>query len=107
MSLIPGITGKVSEEELAKTQERLRKFKFIMDSMTDDEMKNPRIVKSSRILRIARGSGTTPRDVKELLRQYNMSKKAIKGFAGNRKLRKQLMKQLKASGMDLSKMEGG
>jgi hypothetical protein len=31
-----------------------------------------------------------------------MSRKAIKGFAGNRKMRKQLMKQLEASGIDLN-----
>ncbi len=55
-----------------------------------------------RVLRIARGSGTHPKDVKEMLRHYNMSRKALKGIAGNRKMRKQLMKQLEASGMNLA-----
>ena len=44
-----------------------------------------------------------PRDVKELLRNYEMSRKAIKGFAGNRKMQKQLLQQLEASGVDLDK----
>jgi signal recognition particle subunit SRP54 len=64
-------------------------------------MTDPKTVKSTRVTRIARGAGVTPRDVKELLKNYETSRKAIKGLAGNRKMRKQLMKQLDASGIDL------
>jgi len=63
--------------------------------MTEGELDDPKTIKSSRVIRIARGSGTTPKDVRELLKQYNNSKKAIKGFMGNRKMRRQLMKQMK------------
>jgi signal recognition particle subunit SRP54 len=94
-SMIPGMSGKVSDKDMEASQERLRKFKVIMDSMTEEELEDPKILKSSRVMRIAKGSGTTPRDVRELLKQYNMSKKAIKGFMGNRKMRRQLMKQMK------------
>jgi signal recognition particle subunit SRP54 len=76
-----------------------------MDSMTDAEMTDPKMVKSSRVQRLARGAGVSPRDVKELLRHYEMSRKAIKGFAGNRKMRRQLLKQLADSGMDLEGLE--
>src|SRR3989441_87746 len=100
-SLIPGVGGKMKDADMENTQARLRRFKIIMDSMTDDEMKDPKLVKSSRVQRIARGAGVAPRDVKELLRNYEMSRKAIKGFAGNRKMRKQLLQQLEASGVDL------
>src|SRR5881628_973688 len=100
-SLIPGVGGKMKDADMENTQARLRRFKIIMDSMTDDEMKDPKLVKSSRVQRIARGAGVAPRDVKELLRNYEMSRKAIKGFAGNRKMRKQLMAQLEASGVDI------
>jgi len=102
-SLIPGVGGKMKDADMENTQARLRRFKIIMDSMTDDEMKDPKLVKSSRVQRIARGAGVAPRDVKELLRNYEMSRKAIKGFAGNRKMRKQLLQQLEASGVDLDK----
>src|SRR3989449_64820 len=102
-SLIPGMGGKMKDADMESTQARLRRFKIIMDSMTDDEMKDPKLVKSSRVQRIARGAGVAPRDVKELLRNYEMSRKAIKGFAGNRKMRKQLLQQLEASGVDLDK----
>src|SRR2546422_893727 len=100
-SLIPGVGGKMKDADMENTQARLRRFKIIMDSMTDDEMKDPKLVKSSRVQRIARGAGVAPRDVKELLRNYEMSRKAIKGFAGNRKMRKQLLQQLEASGVNL------
>jgi signal recognition particle subunit SRP54 len=100
LSMIPGMGGAMSDEDLRQTQERLRRFKIIMDSMTVEEKTNPRLIKSSRVSRIARGSGTTPRDVKELLRHYNTSKKAIKGLAGNRKMRRQLMKQLESGKFD-------
>lgn len=100
-ALIPGVGGKVKDSDMENTQARLRRFKIIMDSMTDEEMTNPKIVKSSRVQRIAHGAGVAPRDVKELLRNYEMSRKAIKGFAGNRKMRKQLLQQMEASGIDV------
>jgi len=94
-SMLPGISGKLSDKDVEASQERLRKFKVIMDSMTKEELEDPKLIKSSRISRIARGSGSTPKEVRDLLKQYNMSKKAIKGFMGNRKMRRQMMKQLK------------
>lgn len=101
LTLFPGMAGRMKEEDLAATQQRLGKFKVILQSMTAEEKANPKLLKASRVTRIARGSGTHPREVKELLRHYNMSRKAIKGLAGNRKMRKQLMKQLQAGGFDL------
>ena len=100
-TMLPGMSGKMSDEELEATQQRLRVFRIIMDSMTDSELDNPREIKSHHITRIARGSGTTPRQVKELLKQYNMARRAVKGFAGDRKMRRQLMKQMKAGGLDV------
>lgn len=102
-SMLPGVADRMKEQDVEATQERLARFRVIMDSMTDEELENPRLIKSSRVVRIARGSGTSPRDVKELLKQYNMSKRAMKGFLGNRKMRRQLMKQMK--GADLSAKE--
>jgi len=61
-------------------------------------MTDPRLLKSSRILRIARGAGVTTQDVKELLKQYEASQKAIKGFTSDRKMRRQLMKQFGGKG---------
>jgi signal recognition particle subunit SRP54 len=92
LQMLPGVKG-VPQEQRDQTQERLRKFRVIMDSMTDDEMSNPRLLKSSRLVRIARGAGVTTHDVKELLKHYEMTQKTIKSFSSNRKMRRQLMKQ--------------
>jgi signal recognition particle subunit SRP54 len=102
-SMLPGFADKIKYQDMEATQEKLQRFRVIMDSMTDEELEDPKLIKSSRAIRIARGSGTTPKEVKELLKQYNMSKKAMKGFMGNRKMRRQLMKQFK--GVDISARE--
>jgi signal recognition particle subunit SRP54 len=86
--------GKVKQEDMDSTENKLSKFRIIMDSMTDEEMNDPNIVRASRIKRIARGAGVENRNVKELLKYYNMTKRMMKGFSGNRKMRKNLMKQL-------------
>jgi signal recognition particle subunit SRP54 len=96
MSMFPGAPAKMGDEELEATQEKLRKFKIIMASMTREELEDPKIVKSSRVRRIARGSGMKTQDVRTLLNHYNTTKKQMKGLMGNRKLRKQLEKQMKS-----------
>ncbi len=77
--LLPfGFGLKVDENVMEMTQEKMKKFKVIMDSMTEEELLNPKIIDSSRIRRIAIGSGTTPQDVKELLRYYKTMKNVMK-----------------------------
>jgi signal recognition particle subunit SRP54 len=97
LPMMPGMPDKIPDMEMYQTQDRLEKFKVILDSMTEEEMLNPKLIKSSRISRIARGSGCEPKDVKELLKYYNQTRKMLKGFSSNRKMRKALMKQLKFS----------
>jgi len=96
MSMLPGMSSMEDKIDLENSQARLKKYKNVMNSMTKEEMEDPKIIKSGRVHRIARGAGVDPKDVRELLRQYNQSKKAVKGFMGNRKLRKQLMKQMQS-----------
>jgi signal recognition particle subunit SRP54 len=100
VSMLPGMPGLTDKIDVEESQQRLWKYRVIMDSMTEAEMEDPRIIKSTRILRIAKGSGVDSKDVRELLRQYNVSKRAVKGLLGNRKLRRQLLKQLQASGLE-------
>ena len=76
------------------TQNKLQRFRIIMNSMTDEEMDDPSIIRASRVKRIAHGAGVENRNVKELLKYYNMTKRMMKGLSGNRKMRKNLMKQL-------------
>jgi len=94
MSLIPGMSKMEDKIDYEESQKKLALYKCIMDSMTNEEKEDPSIIKASRVQRIAVGSGTSVHEVRDLLKQYNQSKKAIKGVMGNRKMRKQLMKQM-------------
>ncbi len=87
--------GKLKQKDMAETENKLQKFKFIMDSMNNEEMNDPNIVRASRIKRIAHGAGVENRNVKELLKYYNVMKRTMKGLSGNRKMKKNLMNQLK------------
>ncbi|HII60661.1 signal recognition particle protein Srp54 [Pyrococcus horikoshii] len=80
LRMIPGLGYSLPDELISVGEERLRKFKVIMDSMTEEELMNPEIINYSRIKRIARGSGTSIKDVKELLTQYNQMKKFFKSM---------------------------
>lgn len=75
---ILGFKMAVPKEELELTEEKLDTFKVIMDSMTEQELKNPDIINSSRIKRIARGSGCSEASVRELLRYYRKIEKVFK-----------------------------
>ncbi|MCK4718268.1 MAG: signal recognition particle protein [Thermoplasmata archaeon] len=107
-SMLPGVGGaQLSDEEMEKTQRLLASFRVIMDSMTKEEMENPKLVKSQRIKRISRGAGVEPSDVKELLKRYNASKRAMKGMMGNRKMQRAMRKQMKSGQFDFPGMGGG
>jgi signal recognition particle subunit SRP54 len=86
--------GKIKDQDMDSTENKLQKFKIIMDSMTEEEMNDPNLVRASRVKRIARGAGVENKNVKELLKYYNVMKRTMKGISGNRKMRKNLMKQL-------------
>ncbi len=100
MDMLPMGPDTISDDKIMETQHKLDNFRIMMDSMTEEEMENPKKIKGDRIKRIARGSGRSPKDVRELLSHYKKTKKAVKGFAGNRKMRKQLMKQMESGNLD-------
>ncbi len=104
LNLIPGFSSaKVDEDQLKETQARLRSFRVIMDSMTPEEMKDPSLLKSDRIQRIARGSGHRPQEVRALLKHYEQTRKAAHGLASNRKLRRQMERQMAGGELKLPK----
>lgn len=81
LSMVPGIGMTIPTEQLKIGQEKLKKFKVIIDSMTPEERENPEIINASRIRRIARGSGTTEAEVRELLKQYEVMKHLTKALS--------------------------
>ena len=83
-SMIPGLgNAKIPEEMLGTQEEKIKKWEHIIKSMTQEEKTNPEILKkqTSRIARIAKGSGVNSSDVRALLKQYDMLSEMIKGGA--------------------------
>ena len=84
LKMFPGFSYNVPDEMMDMAEDRMEKWKVIIQSMTPEERDTPKILNSSRIRRVARGSGTTEKDVKELLKQYSMMKKMVKSFRRKR-----------------------
>jgi signal recognition particle subunit SRP54 len=81
--MIPGLgMMKLPEGLMEKQEEKMKHYKYIMQSMTKEEKENPEIISASRIKRIARGSGRTESEVRELLQQYEQMKKVLKMLGG-------------------------
>ena len=85
LNMMPGMGTKLPKNASQVTEERLNKYRILMDSMTEHELTHPEVIKQSRVKRIAKGAGMRNEDVKELLKYYQVTKKAIKGF-GKRKM---------------------
>jgi signal recognition particle subunit SRP54 len=79
-----GLGYKVPEDMQQVAAENLEKWKVIMKSMTDEELETPKCIRHSRVERIARGSGTQSKDVKDLLNQFQQSKRLIKSIRKRR-----------------------
>jgi signal recognition particle subunit SRP54 len=78
LQMLPGMSRGIPDDMLNTAEGRLEKWRVIIQSMRPEEKENPKIINSSRGRRIARGSGTTEKDVKELLKQYVMMRKMLK-----------------------------
>jgi signal recognition particle subunit SRP54 len=86
LKMLPGMSYNVPDEMLNNAEGRLDKWRVIIQSMTPEEKENPKMLNSSRAKRIAHGSGTTEKEVKELLKQYLMMRKMLKMFKRKKKL---------------------
>ncbi|ADN51655.1 signal recognition particle protein Srp54 [Vulcanisaeta distributa] len=75
----------LDEEKMSNAQEMLRRWRHILDSMTKEELLNPDIINASRIRRIAKGAGVTPKDVKELLNYYQLMKRMVNQIKKSRR----------------------
>jgi len=89
---IPGISGQVNSQELDKAEGRFAVYKSIIQSMTVKERVEPDTINASRVKRIARGSGRSEKDVRELLSRYKQMKSLAKSSKG-RELR-QMMRRM-------------
>lgn len=81
LKLIPGM-GQIGD--LAPAEKEMKKVEAIIQSMTIEERKKPEILKASRKVRIAKGSGTEVSDINRLLKQFDQMKSMMKMFSGGK-----------------------
>jgi signal recognition particle subunit SRP54 len=82
MSLLPGM-GQLSEMMNGEEAEgEMKRMLGIIDSMTPQERRNPKIIEPSRRNRIARGAGVQVGDVNSLIKQFDMMAPVMKAMAG-------------------------
>jgi len=90
LSMIPGLGYQLPQEDFDVAEERLDRWRVIIQSMTVEEREKPKVLNASRVRRIARGSGTEEREVRELIKQYNAMRKMLKQLKGRRGLMRRL-----------------
>lgn len=79
---LPGLSSMVKEDQLDAMEVRMEKWRFIIQSMTKEEKKDPDLINESRRKRIARGSGQPESEIKTMIKQYNDSKDFMKHNKG-------------------------
>lgn len=94
LGMLPGMDKKILEQ--VDTEENAKKMlhtEAIIQSMTLEERRNPKIIAANRKIRIAKGSGTRVQDVNQLLKQFAEMQKMMKQFSGGKQQR--ILKRLR------------
>ena len=84
MSMIPGLQQLAKQLPAEATDRGLKVAEAIINSMTPEERRNPKILNASRKRRIARGSGTSVQEVNQLLRQFTQMQQMMKQMRSGR-----------------------
>jgi len=82
LAMLPGSGSLLREVDVDDRD--FKRVEAIIQSMTADERRNPKIIGGSRKRRIASGSGTKPQDVNRVLKQFVEAQKMMKTLAGGR-----------------------
>jgi signal recognition particle subunit SRP54 len=80
MGMMPGMPKEMRNAEIDEAQ--VNRVEAIIRSMTRDERVDPMIIDGSRRQRIARGSGTQPAEVSQLIKQFREMQKLMKRMPG-------------------------
>ena len=80
IKMLPGIGYDIPDEMTDLAEDKLRKWQVIIQSMTPQERETPKILNASRMRRVARGSGTSEKEVKTLVEQYFAMRRIMKSL---------------------------
>ena len=100
MEMMPGFNKLAAMPEMDEALEgdQLKHIEAIILSMTREERRNPDIINGSRRKRIARGSGSTPQDVNQLLAQFGEMRTMIRQVSSGKGPWAKMARQYAGSG---------
>ncbi|HJX69652.1 MAG TPA: signal recognition particle protein [Dehalococcoidia bacterium] len=93
IEMVPGLSSLTHRIPQGVDEKQLKKVEAIIFSMTPEERRHPNIIDGSRRKRIARGSGTTPQDINQLLNQFRQAQKLMRQLDSGKA--RQLLSMLK------------
>ncbi len=87
-------------------ESELTRIRAMIDSMTQQERRNPAVINDSRMKRIARGSGRSHKNVKELMERFNMARTMMKEMGRATGLMGKIPGMRQAAGLARLKRQG-
>jgi signal recognition particle subunit SRP54 len=82
LDLVPGLAGNMKSEDLEKAEKNMKIWKSVIQSMAKRERESPDTINATRIKRIAKGSGRSEKEVRELITRYKQTKSLMKASKG-------------------------
>ncbi len=77
LEMIPGLGAQMRQAKAEISDDDYKRLEAIIYSMTPDERRNPDVIGRRRTARIAKGSGTSIQEVKQLLKQFGEMQKMM------------------------------
>lgn len=100
LSLMPGGDQLKDVMGNVDSQKEARRFIGMVNSMTPQERRNPKVIDPSRRARIAKGAGVQPQEVNALVKQYDAMKMMVTGMANlSQRDKMAMMSQMGSSGL--------
>ena len=84
LDMIPGFSQVSQQVSPEITDQQMKRVEAIVNSMTLEERRSPKIINASRKRRIARGSGTTVQEINQLLGQFRQMQRMMKQMTSGR-----------------------
>ncbi len=84
LDMLPGFSRIKGQLPAELGDKQMKQVEAIIQSMTPEERRNPRIINSSRKRRIANGSGVTVSEVNQLLNQFRQMQRMMKQMSSGR-----------------------
>ncbi len=94
MKMMPGFS-EIRESDIDDNQ--MKKIEAIIQSMTEEERQNHKILDAKRRIRIAKGSGTTVQDINQFIKTFDLTARVMKDMKDEKSINK-IMKKLKSGG---------